>query len=447
MTSAKEVCEFFYAIEAEYKLLEWQVRGLYIWPILRMVIYYKITEKTGLYQDNIMDKKGMKNRLAGIAGIFLRGVFCNPFLSPQDYRYALYVHARKVEGRDIYSDQVMQEMGKNGLILDSSYNSPKMPQAFDMAVFTLLAVLYSKVRMQMNPKASPADEDLINRVNTRIQERFGVTIPLRRYFWDKLFLCSFLKPVYKALFRYKKVQHLFIVNAYSHPYITAAAQELGIKISELQHGLITPYHLGYSYPGQAHVPYVADEFLCFGTYWTQSANLPASTKTRVIGAPHLSYIMRKNKTEKTPRSIFFSSQTVIGREVFDYALQTARLLPDHTITLNLHPSDTPNRYILPPGTPSNFTMLYRPSGFFDLLARHEYQAGSFSTTLFEGMALGNKIILLNLPGAENMEPVLTRGDGIFVRGVEELVEKLEQAKQAENTEDYYAPPVKRVLES
>ena len=73
---------------------------------------------------------------------------------------------------------------------------------------------------------------------------------------------------------------IFVVVSYENLAIVAAAKSLGIQAIELQHGTITDYHLGYSYPEKTRlngeIPYFPDKILTFGDYWINEKSCPIS---------------------------------------------------------------------------------------------------------------------------------------------------------------------------
>jgi len=446
MITTRKICECLHTLEKGHDLLNWQICGVNIWPVIRITLYYDLTKITDLYQGMInTGRPARKDYISKLIRLFM-SFWHNPFFILGKKPYAVFVHQRKVGGRDIYTQPLLDELSDQALILDNSYNGGQpLDKAGDMAFFVTLAVIYRKIMARLYT-FSKQDLSLIHKLEQHLKEELGIHYTLSPLIKRKLFLFLFLKPLYKTLFRLKNVRYLYIVNAYSNCHITAAAHALGIKVSEIQHGLITPYHMGYSYPNQKTVPYFPDEFLSFGAYWGQSVQMPASVQCRVIGAPHIETLRKKN-VAKIPCSLFFSSQTVIGNEVFDFAVKTAKLLPEYSITLNIHPLDHPEKYRrqLESCALDNLKMTYKPEGFFELLASHEFQAGSFSTTLFEGMVLGNKVIVLDLPGAENMAPMIERGDALLAHSPEELVRCLKNAKVVTDAELYYAPPINKIV--
>ena len=57
---------------------------------------------------------------------------------------------------------------------------------------------------------------------------------------------------------------------------------------------------------------------------------------------------------------------------------------------------------------------------YTLLAQSCWQIGVYSTALFEGIALGCQLILVDLPGIEHMAPLLKTGRVQLVKTPEEI---------------------------
>jgi hypothetical protein len=246
---------------------------------------------------------------------------------------------------------------------------------------------------------------------------------------------------------------MFLSNGYgaSNMAMLEGARLAGARIIELQHGIISKYHLGYSYPGRASVPHMPDELWCFGQYWIDTTPLPSSMKTRVIGAPYVDAAQRaiESTAPRNPKQVVFNSQGVVGKLILDFAIETALRRKDLKIIFRLHPSEDFSsyqkllrKYVI---IPDNFSLSARMPNIFALQAESGIQVGAFSTTLFEGMALGTRTICLDLPGAEYMNPAIARGDVIKVKSVEELVAQIDYAPVAIDPKIYYATPPDRLL--
>jgi spore coat polysaccharide biosynthesis predicted glycosyltransferase SpsG len=74
----------------------------------------------------------------------------------------------------------------------------------------------------------------------------------------------------------------------------------------------------------------------------------------------------------------------------------------------------------------------------DLVSQSEYLIGAFSTTLFEGLALGCKVLVLPLSGYQNVLPAIASGDLTLISSLEALPEYLAQAKTATDPFRYYS---------
>jgi len=228
----------------------------------------------------------------------------------------------------------------------------------------------------------------------------------------------------------------------------AGARDSGASVVELQHGFISPLHLGYSWPDNPDVPYTPDQLWGFGDFWAETTPLAARTRWRTIGAPYVRKRAEAHTAARDPKLVVFTSQGVIGPRLFEIALKTAERRSDYSIIFRLHPNEALEPYeaaMAGRAAPSNFELSHRAPNIFALLSRTAIQVGSFSTTLFEGMSLGVRTVVMDLSGAEYMRPAIERGDALFVRDVDELVERLDQAPLASDPQFYYADPVKKLL--
>ena len=92
----------------------------------------------------------------------------------------------------------------------------------------------------------------------------------------------------------------------------------------------------------------------------------------------------------------------------------------------------------PAGLPKNFSLSHKDPIFLDLVSQSEYLIGAFSTTLFEGLALGCKVLVLPLSGYQNVLPAIASGDLTLISNLEELPTYLAKAKVAADPHRYYA---------
>ena len=74
-----------------------------------------------------------------------------------------------------------------------------------------------------------------------------------------------------------------------------------------------------------------------------------------------------------------------------------------------------------------------------LLASASYQVGVATTALFEGMVLGCRTVVAQLPGHEYLLPVVERGDAVLADSPTALADLLPSAPVCPDSTTYYAP--------
>jgi len=439
--SVKAVCEFIWDMEEELKLLSWKTNDIFIWQIIRMKVYYALMMQSGIFQNPhpgiSSHRRGFEKFKRSFKKRYTK-VLRNPLSSFKKYDNIVFPHSRKVNGVDIYTEQITQELGKEAMVIDclesSSWSQYCMPP----------------IKASYSAELSMKDLRLLEDITRQINAFMQIDIDLRELVVQGIENFKTQYDAYYALFQRHRPKRIVTTVAYFHPYIVAAAKALGVQVLECQHGTITKYHLGYSYPQHVELEYAPEILLTFGKYWTDTMELPVNTKTIVIGAPYIDAIKKGNRVAKIPQSITFCSQGVIGEQLFDFAVEVARRLPKHTISFKLHPSELlpeyEDRLSTRPTIPKNFNLIFKSPGIFELLAASEYQAGVFSTTLFEGIPLDTKVVLIDMVGSEYMAPLRKRHGVPLVSTPEEFVEKFHKANLISDPEYYYAPAAESILQ-
>jgi hypothetical protein len=133
----------------------------------------------------------------------------------------------------------------------------------------------------------------------------------------------------------------------------------------------------------------------------------------------------------------FTSQGAVSEELQKAAVAAALALPDFKVIYRLHPNEDLAAYPQA-GLPKNFSYSHKTPVFLELLAQSTYLVGAFSTTLYEGMALGSKVLVLPLPGYENMKRAIESGDVTVISDLNRIGEFVRAAKVAANPDNYYA---------
>jgi hypothetical protein len=393
-----------------------------------MRVFHELSRRSGIHGDPhpVRRTTADKSRLVRrhLAGTVRR----NPFLAGGPFDALVVPHPRKPGGIEIYTDRLRARLGGSALVIDSGINGTALPGSRDLDFFVSAAGAVGRRTF----------DEKCGLLTAELAAGTGVEVPIAALIARELPKHRRLRRIYRALLRKHRIKTVYVVVAYFHQYLVGAARDLGIPVVELQHGAVTPYHLGYSYPGRPEVADQPDELWCFGSYWAETVELPAGMRTAVIGAPFVRPLPADEVAAKDARRVVVVSQGTIGRELAKVALELARLRPDLEVVFRLHPSEhaadygslasSAVRLSVGPGEPT-----------LGLLASAGYQVGVATTALFEGMVLGCRTAVVQLPGWEYLRPAVERGDAILVRDGAELAQKLPSAPICHDSSAYYAP--------
>jgi len=405
------LCRAVWQVEKDLSLLDWRIGDASPWPIIRMRVFHELTRRSGIHGASHPVRRTPydKLRLVGrhVAGLVTR----NPFVGRYD---ALVVpHPRKPGGVEIYTDELRRTLGSSALILDSGINGTPLAGSRNLDFFTSAAGAVHK--RQLDDRG----------IADALRDLTGVSVPVGALLAREVPKHLRLRALYRALLRRHRIKTVYVVVAYFHQHIVGAARDLGIRVVELQHGAISPFHLGYSYPGRPEVADQPDDLWCFGSYWTSVADLPAGMSTTVIGAPYLPEVGQKD-----PRLVVFLSQGTVGADLLHVAEAVTKEHPSLDVVFRLHPSERASDYTIPAGVE-----LSTSGNTLDLLASATYQVGVSTTALFEGMALGCRTAVANLPGHEYLDPAIAAGHALLMTSPSQLI----SAPLCSTPDRYYAP--------
>ena len=242
---------------------------------------------------------------------------------------------------------------------------------------------------------------------------------------------------------------VFVVVSYENLAIVAAAKSLGIEVIELQHGTITDYHLGYSYPKKTRlngeIPYFPDKILTFGNYWINEETCPISNDNIVpIG---FSYFEAQSKDyiniEAIDNQILFISQGVIGKYLAQIAFEFANSQKDFKIIYKLHPGEYATWR-------ENYPELVEASSFdnfevidnseiplYKLMAESSYQIGAFSTAIYEGLMFNCKTFIVDVPGVEYLNDLIEKNYVFKIKNVYDLIDNFTEFEPTSYDKNFF----------
>jgi len=420
--TVKDICEFIWWLENKYALLTLESDDVKFWQIARMKVYYSIAEKVGVLEQphKEIDDYGrflsilnyVKNSIASI-------LFFRKRIDALLVEHPRGVNIGEDKIVDIYTYYVARDLRLDGtkcVSLEPSYLGKhiKSPNEYSVAMdgFSIVARIFEKFYKVQNKK-------LISQTSTILKQelftKFGIQLNLYNLLVSETKTYKAKYRVAKWIFAKLKLRTLYVVVSYGYFHFVKAANDLGVDVVELQHGTFSKYHLGYSYPeGLKDTSYFPDYLHVWSDYWKKTNVLPIKSENVITTG----FVYGKEKFEKyrmlpKKKQLTILSQGVIGKRLSSRLGSIIEKFPEYDIYFKLHPGEYgrwENYPLLKEMEILKKVFVVEDTDLYKLLAESEFQIGVFSTALFEGLDLGCKTILIDLPGIEYMDELIQSGE-------------------------------------
>ncbi|MDO5842237.1 MAG: sialyltransferase [Methanobrevibacter ruminantium] len=491
--TVKEICQKIWNLEEKYELNHKEIQGCYPWQLIRMYLYYEITRKTNVFESAQQSSLSLFDKINSFLPFVKNSILSNPLSGNENVDALIFDHPRKVifedEYQDIYSyflKDTLNQYGKSFETIESPYlnqhfrsneNIKENNVKFNDRI--LLGSFIHKTRNRGKLHFTESEMQYINSVKEELETAFEIEIDLFRIMEDHILNFQYDYKKYIELLQRKKPKVVFLVVAYENKALLAACKKMNIEIIELQHGTISPYHLGYSYPENTmkfngelkEMEYFPDKILSFGDYWKNACPFPIDSENIIsMGFPYFEENSKtymkiaedKNskegndqKTEK--KQILFISQGVIGKYLSELAYETALNMnknnennednaQNYNFIYKLHPGEygtwKENYDYLTKAVNEfdNFTVINKSEPpLYELFAESHYQIGAFSTAIYEGLAFNCKTFIIDVPGVEYLDDLIDKDIVKKVNSSEELINYInnENISIQEYDKDYF----------
>lgn len=224
---------------------------------------------------------------------------------------------------------------------------------------------------------------------------------------------------YIKLLNKTKPKKIYLVVSYGKGELIKAANDLNIEIIELQHGNFSKYHLGYSFPNKSNKLYSPTKFYVWNKYWKDlmEFSLP---KSNIIIFPFKYLDIEKKKynlDEKIKNSLIIFSQGGITDNIVNKIITNINYFKQYNIIFKLHPNEyhMQSKYKKLAYLKKKLNIkIVTDIDIYKSLADSEYQAGVFTTVIYEGVEFNCKTILLDLPGIEYMDKFIEKYKPIII---------------------------------
>ena len=454
--SIKTIIEIIFQIEEEMDLFNKQIGGVYFWELIRFNVIGDIAKITGLYgQAHTELEKDMQYFIKKIINASKNIFYKNPFLVPKsDLLFIGHPRRKLLEDGlwwDVYCDPIIEYLKntQNCLLFENSYLDSHLTPARTKQIRHLdlphTAGITASKAMLAADGLKNNEKSTIKELEEQLQKKFHISISLGKLITAKLNARKTMAPIYAFLLKKVSPKAVVLVVSYGHEVFIETCKNLKIPTIELQHGTISRYHAAYSFPGyKAMKRCFPDYFLSFGDYWKKLVDFPLpDEKIYSVGYPF--FEMETGKYCKCPKQdqITFISQGTIGDKLSKFAVELkARQDLQMDIVYKLHPGEYARwKQEYPWLVNAGVRVIDDESEqLYKLLAQTKVLIGVYSTVVYEGLGMGLRTFLVDLPGIEYMNELIASRAAVKVSSVDELLQQLSQPSQLNVKGDHFFKP-------
>lgn len=423
--------------EMEYKenLFERTICNTYYWKLIRIYVFNDLAVKLGITSATHPNLK--RNNLKSAVATERIRLQNNAFFQKGETDYVVYRHRRRInvnekfiEVNTEYLPYLVPELKnkrvtyiETGIAFENRNVEEKSQFLMPSPITSLVYRLFFKVKSKSN-----AVKNELAFINKIIESYFGFKFDLSNRIINNIKGFKLSYNLHKRYLKKKNPGKVFLVCSYGKEGIIAAARSLGIETIEIQHGIIYPFHMGYSYPQNASIPYFPDKIMLYGDFWKDQASFPIERLARLaVGNPYAELQIKKySDTEKEKNSMLFISSGQYGVQLSKLAVDYHKQHPEYRIYYKLHPSEFkvwPDLYPhLKASEDDGLIVVEDKINLYELFARSNYLVGVNSTAIYESFSLLDKVILYNTSGIEVMKSLATDYNIPLVESTEGLYE-------------------------
>lgn len=442
--SLENLYEKLIQFEEDKNLFSKKIANVLFWERIRFQVFRLILQER-IYFAEVEDKV-KKERSFKLINYFLKfrnylvAIFQmrrNPFLV-KEHDIILFSNSRRKKQEDgywwdIYTDHLEKELNYSTILFEKDiflkYRKPVKTENMVYLTFLDLLVDLKRYLRRSRVKMSDEEKQYLKKISAEIRSQFGCSIDLENIVCHNLTIRKRVMPYYQKLISKIKPKAAIIVCSYGKEDFIEICKLNKIPVIELQHGVMTRYHVGYSYEkNSAKKSSFPDYLFTFGKYWEEAVSYPISKEKIVnVGFPELEIRKQQYQFVKKKKQILFISQKTIGLKLSKFAVELSQVRNfDYRIIYKLHPFEVFSwKEDYPWLMQSNIEVVdHQGVNLYQLFAESEVLVGVYSTAIYEGLSFHMRTFLVDLTGIDYLEHLIQAGIVTKVSKPEELVSVL-----------------------
>jgi hypothetical protein len=423
-------------LEKRLDLLQYQVDGWCLWPLLRFDVVMEMVRLPLVSRERFTRFQQMIIALRDIPALLN--------LSPRKYLVKSYSSARSFVGngrlKDVFFDDLfaanedvfrLEGVNHKGSFLKR--NLAKNPATLTSLPIELLAGV-----LALLPGIAPDFSKIAEQMSSALNDNLEVTGFSKKRLLRKARFFYWGKKLYLKLLKRLKTEKVLTADPGEY-FVAAAAKELGIPVMEFQHGLVSrDYNSFYAWTGYAkkykEIMPISDVICLFGDHWKNDLLQTGfwDAELRSTGRILLdSFRSKKPEADKQTCNILLTSQGLEREKLialldeFAILAATEKEFSYHLI-IKMHPVYDPDKSVFESSFAhiKNILVLEaaeKPSTF-ELLANADLHCSISSTCHYDALGLGVPTVILGLQTYEDVLPLHRDGYALLARDAKELFE-------------------------
>lgn len=451
INSREDIKNYILSIERDYHVNEWKVNDVHLWPIIRIRLLFELVKKKARTSDFESDLR--KSEIKRVNPIVFKVQRLKQFISTfLKKNRNLYNHKKWLKslksvqnvyvGHDSFRvnykgkrfnrffDVLIGE-SNNYLFIDHDKKSVEGKYRSDhLLVFQKEFQNFKRIYKSKKYNFSWEGYDLFLK---NLEEQYNVSFLFQQEKIEEDLKINFLPKMlfFKDIFQKITPENVAVLCYYNETVmaIIAAANQLGVKTIDMQHGPQTDIHLAYS--DWSKIPrggynVLPREFWCWDKNsektldnWMNKCQIYSS---KVIGNPWVNYWKRKANNYQYKGFILYSLQPnpVTMEELFPEELISFIHSYSYKWFLRLHPRQLHEqkkienylafKKVLHLVNIENATKDHLPQ----LLVNSLLHVTNFSGTTIEASLLDKKTVLISMLGVQSFPELIQQGKAIYL---------------------------------
>ena len=422
-------------IEDKLKLFERTIDGVKFWEYVRQPLIVTIYELMAGRGSSLIKGPSFLERIRFLIISFVR-LWKNPIFTRK--KDILFISSpRRILRKDgywwdIYTDYLMEDLNLSYVAIEHNINLEHRnpPRTSNLWYFDFQnSLIYIAEKLGLFQVSLSDDErSLLRELKELIARSFDLNIDIEKLTLRHLGYRRIRIPYFRFILKRTRPKAIVLLTSYGKEDLIEPAKTLHIPVIELQHGVISQFHAGYSFPEKNQKTTFPDWLFTFGDYWSEGVDYTIDSRYVVsAGFPYLDEERRAFANLSKKKQILVISQWTIGEELSKFIAELSKVKNlDYDIVYKLHPMECRGwKEKYPWLVDTNIEVIHdSKTSLYKMFAESEIQIGVYSTAVFEGLAFGLKTYIIELPDADYPKQLVEEGVAVKVSTVDELANNL-----------------------